>query len=198
MKFSKKPLALFLACTLCLALLTNCEKPDVIHNLSEVSFSLVNQDSIAVSFPQDFKGNYTIAAFIYTHCPDVCRITTSNMVRISKNLKNKANVQFVEVTFDPERDTPAVLNDYMQLYSLDESKFTMLTGNPIEVDALLDSLDIKTAISYTDTSENGKVNYYFNHTDRIIIIDKKGRVRFQYPGSLVPPENVIEDLNSIR
>ncbi len=181
-----------------LLVFTSCDQPPVIHNLSDASFHLVNQDSAAVNFPQDFKGNYVVAAFIYTHCPDICRITTANMSRINSMLNNKTNVHFVEITFDPERDTPSVLKSYMKTYGLDEEMFTMLTGKPAVVDSLLNKLNIKTAISYTDTSKTGKARYYFNHTDRILIIDKKGRVRFQYPGSLVPPENVIEDLNKLR
>lgn len=198
MTFFKKSIFPVAAAFAILIALTGCEQPKVINDLSEASFNLINQDSAGVTFPQDFKGSYVVAAFIYTHCPDVCRITTANMSNISRQLQNAANVRFVEITFDPKRDTPSDLKNYMQLYGLNEEKFTMLTGKPSEVNALLDSLNIKTAISYTDTLKNGDIQYYFNHTDRILIIDKKGRVRFQYPGSLVPPENVIEDLNKLR
>src|SRR5699024_9226069 len=167
-------------------------------DLGDSSFSLVNQDSSNVEFPDDFAGDYVVAAFIYTNCPVICRITTGNMKRINKDLKNNDNVRFVEITFDPKRDTPSVLKDYMKLYKLDEAKFSMLTGRPAEVDSLLDRLNIQAAVSYRDTTKSGEVEYYLNHTDRIMVMDKKGRVRFQYPGSLVPPENVIEDLNKLR
>lgn len=195
---SKKSFFSLLTGGVFLLLLAQCSSPKVVHDLSEASFTLVNQDSAAVNFPQDFKGEYVVAAFIYTHCPDVCRITTSNMKRISQKLKDAPKVNFVEITFDPKRDTPAVLRDYMTLYELEEPTFTMLTGDTSEVNALLKKLNIKTAVSYRDTTKSGKVKYYFKHTDRIIVMDKKGRVRYQYPGSLVPPKNVVEDLNKLR
>lgn len=198
MKNSKKYFLFIGALFLSAIFLVQCKQPEVINDLSGSSFSLFNQDSSAVKFPQDFEGKYVIAAFIYTNCPDVCRIITANMKRISTQLKDSKNVHFVEITFDPKRDTPSVLKDYMKLFKLDDSKFTMLTGRPAEVDSLLSQLKIKAAVSYTDTTKSGEVKYYLNHTDRIIVMDTQGRVRFKYPGSLVPPENIIEDLNKIR
>jgi len=192
--------SLFSIVTSCLlfALVTACSSPEVIHDLSDASFSVINQDSAAVNFPQDFKGDYVIAAFIYTHCPDICRITTANMKNISKQLEDTTNVEFVEITFDPKRDTPSALKKYMQTYKLNPTQFTMLTGEPVVIDSLMSQVGIQAAVSYVDTTQSGDVQYTMNHTDRILIMDPQGRVRFQYPGSMVPPKNVIEDLNKLR
>lgn len=198
MDFTKKSFLSIIVCTFSFVFVIQCKQPKIIHDLSDASYILVNQDSVQINFPKAFEGKYVIAAFIYTHCPDVCRIITANLKRISTKLKDSQNVAFVEITFDPKRDTPSVLKNYMRLYSLEKGKFTMLTGQPALVDSLLNRFGIKAAVSYTDTTKSGKLKYYYNHTDRIIIMDKKGRVRFQYPGSLVPPENVIEDLNKLR
>src|SRR5699024_1633091 len=152
----------------------------------------------AVNFPQDFKGDYVIAAFISTHCPDICRITTATMKNISKQLEDTTNVEFVEITSDPKRDTPSVIKKYMQTYKLNTTQFTMLTGEPVVIDSWMSQVGIQAAVSYIDTTQSGDVQYTMNHTDRILIMDPQGRVRFQYPGSMVPPKNVIEDLNKLR
>jgi protein SCO1/2 len=179
-------------------IVSRCDRPEVIHDLSDKKFTLLNQDSTTINFPSDFKDDYLVVAFIYTYCPDICNITTANMKNISNQLETTSDVQFVEITFDPKRDTPSVLNEYMQTFKLDEQRFTMLTGDSESVNSVLNAMDIEAAISYRDTTASGKISYTMNHTDRIMVMDTQGRVRFEYPGSRVPPEHVIEDLNKIR
>lgn len=183
---------------LSILILSGCKRPAIIHDLSHDDFQLVNQDSSTVNFPSAFEGKYLIIGFIYTHCPDICPITTANMTNIKNQLKNPSNVHFVGISFDPMRDTPSALNEYMQTFKLDENKFTMLTGDSTTVDSLLNAMDIDAEISYVDTSSAGERSYRMNHTDRISVMDPQGRVRFEYPGSRVPPEYVIEDLNKLR
>jgi protein SCO1/2 len=178
---------------------TGCsDSTEVIHNLSDKSYELVNQDSAAVSFPSDFEGEYLVVGFIYTHCPDICNITTANLQNISKQLEDTSDVHYVAITFDPERDTPSVLKKYMQNFKLDEKDFTMLTGDSDTIDNVMAGMDIQAQVSFTKTKNNGDRIYMMNHTDRISVIDPESRVRFEYPGSKVPPENVIEDLNKLR
>ena len=190
---------LFIITLLIATVLTGCgDSPPVIHDLSNQNFELVNQDSATVNFPSDYDGKYLVVAFIYTHCPDICRVTTANMKNAYKQLDDTSDVQFVEITFDPKRDTPSVLKNYMQKYKLDENKFSMLTGDSASVDTLLSAMDVDTKISFRQTNDDGNKEYFMNHTDRIAVMDPQGRVRFEYPGSKVPVEHIVEDLNKIR
>lgn len=189
---------LLLVCTL-VTFIADCgNSPEVIHDLSNANFQLVNQDSSTVNFPSKFEGKYVVAGFIYTHCPDICNITTANLKNIADKMEDTTNVKFLAITFDPKRDTPSVLNSYMQTFNLDENQFSMFTGDSTSVDSVLNALDIDAKISYVETNENGERTYRMNHTDRISVMDPQGRVRFEYPGSRVPPEHVIEDLNKLR
>jgi len=172
--------------------------PKVIHDLSDTNYNLVDQDSAAVNFPANFEGKYVVMAFIYTHCPDICNITTANLKNMSNQFEDKSDVHFLAITFDPERDTPSVLNDYMQTFTLDAQYFTMLTGTPTEIDSVLSRLDIEAKKSFTKTNAQGEKTYFMNHTDRVSVMDPQGRVRFEYPGSRVPPEHVVEDVNKLR
>lgn len=179
--------------------LTGCsDSAPVIHDLSDKNFKLMNEDSAAINFPDDFENNYVVVGFIYTHCPDICPVTTANMKNAFNMLDDTSDVHFVEITFDPRRDSPSVLKKYKQNFRLPENQFTMLTGEPSTVDSLLGDMGIEAGISYRDTTKSGTVNYFMMHTDRISIMDKQGRVRFEYPGSKVPPEHIVEDLNKIR
>ena len=192
MSFSK---ALLL--TITSALILSCNSPEVIHDLSNDSFSMLDQDSTSVQFPVDFKGNILVVGFIYTHCPDVCPVITAKLSNINKQLENNKDVHFAEITFDPARDTPSVLKKYMQSFKLDSTKFTMLTGDSVTVDSALEKMDILAKIAYAKTDNEGEQNYLMNHTNRILVMDREGRVRFEYPGSAVPEKHVIEDINRL-
>lgn len=174
------------------------QKAEVINDLSKASFEVVNQDSMAVNFPQDFRGKYTVVGFIYTHCPDVCPIISAKLGNVNRQLDDNSNVQFVEITFDPKRDTPSVLKKYMQNFKLDEQKFTALTGDSATIDTLLSSMNILANIAYSRTTQSGEKTYYMNHTNRILVMDKQARVRYEYPGSAVKEEHIIDDLNKLR
>lgn len=183
--------------TITSALILSCNSPEVINDLSNESFSLVNQDSSSVQFPKDFKGDILVVGFIYTHCPDVCPVITAKLSNINNQLENSESVHFAEITFDPARDTPSVLKKYMRSFNLDSTKFTMLTGDSVSVDSALNSMDILAKISYRKTENPEDQNYLMNHTNRILVMDREGRVRFEYPGSAVPEKNVIEDINKL-
>lgn len=180
-------------------LFASCQRgPEVINDLSNTSFEVVNQDSNTVNFPQDYKGKYTIVGFIYTHCPDICPVISAKLSNINKKLEDNSDVQFVEITFDPKRDTPSVLKKYMQQFKHDKPHFTAITGDSATIDTLLSSMDIIAKIAADDDTQNKDGNYLINHTNRILIMDKQGRVRYEYPGSVVNEEHVIDDLNTLR
>lgn len=172
--------------------------PDVIDDLSDTSFELLNQDSTAVTFPDDFEGEFVVMGFIYTNCPDICSLITQNLVRIQKDMNYPDDVHFIAATFDPERDTPSTLKKYGEAFRVDEN-FTFLTGDSTEVFALMDSLRVRSQISMTDTTDDGRELYFINHSDKIMVLDKQSRVVFEYGGSQpMIPSLVKEDLNKIR
>jgi protein SCO1/2 len=195
----KLPLFALIAITV---IMTGCSNvgssPPVINDLSNASYQLVNQDSTQVNFTKDLKGKYTVLTFVYTHCPYMCRLITANMVSIQRKLGNTPNVQFVEITFDPKRDTPSELRKYMHRYRVDTRNFTMFTGDSTTIDSVMKAADIKYFVNKRDTTKGGKPQYFFKHTNRIEVLDKKARVRFQYPGSAVSADTVIQDLNKLR
>lgn len=175
-------------------LITGCDSPDVLDDLGDRSWKLVDQDSTAVTFPDDFKGDILVTAYIYTNCPGVCPAITANMKKISSRLPDKRGVHFVGITFDPMRDRPSVLRAYMNKFDLPKDRFTFLTGDSATVYSLLDRIGIRTEIQQ-DTTAGG---YRFNHTNQMSLIDQQGRIRREYGGSMVPPEQLIEDINKLK
>ncbi|MBT2443505.1 SCO family protein [Streptomyces sp. ISL-36] len=75
------------------------------------------------------KGKPTLIYFGYTHCPDVCPLTMSNIAIAKKQLPkaDQNKLQVVFVTTDPERDTSAELAKWLP--AAGDPSFTGLTGD---------------------------------------------------------------------
>ncbi|MGB8954478.1 MAG: SCO family protein, partial [Tumebacillaceae bacterium] len=105
------------------------------------TYTLENLDGKKVT-SDDFKGKVRLVEFMYTNCPDICPMTTANMVQLQKMLKEEdmfgKDVQFVSVTFDPKRDTPDVLKAYQETMGIDSSGWTFLRGDEQEVAKLME------------------------------------------------------------
>lgn len=176
--------------------LTSCG-PETIIDLENKSFTLLDTDSTEVQFPDDYEGKTTVISFIYTHCPDVCPAITANMKNIQAELDDTTDIHFVELSFDPERDTPSALAKYKKLYDLND-QFSLLTGSSSEVDSLLNRLNIVAEKTQIDSLQQDSSDYYMNHSNTIYLMDKQGRIRMEYPANVVPPEHVYEDIQKIR
>jgi protein SCO1/2 len=97
-------------------------------------FSLTNQDGRRVT-DRDFAGKYRIIYFGFTHCPDVCptdlAIIGQALRRFEKSDPERAaRVAPVFVSVDPERDSPAVLKEYVAAF---HPRLTGLTGTQRQV-----------------------------------------------------------------
>lgn len=168
-------------------------------SIGDNSYSLVNQDSNKVVFPNDFKGKIVVMSFIYTNCPDICPLTTHNMQNIQADVKEDGlkNVQFLELSFDPDRDIPSVLKNYGDIRSVDYSNFEFLTGNKSVIDTLIRHMNVYAIPGDTTVTASGDKVYFFTHTDRITLLDQNGKIRSEYKGSSVNPDVVIADIKKL-
>jgi protein SCO1/2 len=171
--------------------------PKVIDDLSDKSFEVLNQNGETVIFPNDYEGKYVIVGFIYTNCPDICPLVTQNLIKVQKEFNYADDIQFLGITFDPKRDTPEVLKNYKGLFNLDKN-FDFLTADSTTISELMDSVRVRSQVSFTQVREDDKEVYFMNHSDKIMVLDKKGRVIFEYGGSMTPVNYIVEDLESVR
>ena len=77
----------------------------------------------------DFRGRYMLVYFGYTHCPDACPTTLNDIATAFDKLppSDRARLVPIFITVDPERDTPAVMGDYVRAFG---PEFVGLTGKP--------------------------------------------------------------------
>jgi protein SCO1/2 len=182
-------------------LLISCkEKLPLDKDLTKKSYNLINQEGEEVLFPEIIKGQITVMGFIYTHCPDICPMTTHNMYLTEKRLKEEGieEVKFVALSFDPERDSPEVLQKFAEVRELDFKSWTLLTGEISTVNDLLKRFDVKAIKTDETIDEEGNAEYSMMHTDRISLIDATGRLQKNYKGSTLNIEELINDIKSLK
>lgn len=177
--------------------LTSCyEHFPLDQDITRTQNTFLNQDSVKVEFPNIIKNKITLMAMIYTHCPDICPMTTHNMSlieqRLPDNLKNQ--VKFVVISFDPNRDTPGVLKKFAEIRDLSFDKWTFLSGDAKNTEEVMLKFGIKAIPADSTYDENGELSYNVIHTDRISLIDQNGRLRANYKGSIADLNMVLEDI----
>ena len=178
--------------------LIGCQQPNVIDDLSDASYPLLDTDSTAVAFPEDVEGDVIVLGYIYTHCPDVCPMTTANMKQVREQLGAPDDVQFVTVTFDPLRDTPSVMQRYSETWDAADTDWLFLTGDTTTVNAMMRRVGVRHQITDTTTTSDGEQIFFISHSDLVTLIDEEGRIRQHYSGSRTPPEILVEDINKLR
>jgi protein SCO1/2 len=130
-------------------------------------FQLVDQDGKTVS-DADMKGRPFLVFFGYTHCPDVCPTTLFEMSQMLRALGPDAGrIGALFITVDPERDTPAVLKDYLASF---DPHLRGLTGDPAAVDAALKAYRV-----YAKKVPLKDSDYTMDHTAVVYLMDKNGR-----------------------
>lgn len=136
------------------------------------NFSLTAQDGKAFS-RSDFLDKWSFVFFGFTQCPDVCPTTmqtlkhTKALLATDPSFNNLGQIVFVSV--DPERDTLAILNQYLNYFDED---FIGITGAKDKLTDLTKPLGILFA-KIDDGSDN---SYTMDHSASILLIDPQGRV----------------------
>ena len=90
---------------------------DVKGHLPDLKFSLPGAGGKTVS-SDDLKGKTVLLFFGYASCPDICPTTMAQLTAVLQNLGDKArDVRIVFVSVDPHRDTPDILQAYVDAFN---------------------------------------------------------------------------------
>lgn len=145
--------------------------------------TLMTQENAPYRFG-DEKETLKLVEFIYTHCPDVCPTTTQKMKLLKQDLEAEGvygeNVQFLTVTIDPYRDTPEVMQKYMEAFEIeDDGSWIMLTGDPDKVKE--EQLVIKELADTFQFQYRDPGNGFFVHTTFTYLIDENNNYIKKFP-----------------
>jgi protein SCO1/2 len=156
-------------------------------------FTLTDQDGKTVK-DSDFAGKYRILYFGYSYCPDVCPIDlqkiAAGFARFEKQQPERAKqIQPIFITIDPERDTPAVLKQYVSAF---HPRLIGLTGTPAQIKAVADAY----LVMYKAQKPAGPdpKAYLVDHSRQAYLMGKQGE-----PIALLPydesPEAIAAEID---
>lgn len=149
-------------------------------------FELVDQDGVTVR-DEDLRGRFQLVFFGFTACPDICPTTLTNITAVLEELGPDAEgLVPLLITVDPERDTPAVLQEYLTAF---DPRIRGLTGSPEQVAAALKSFRVYAA---RRDLEGG--DYTMDHSTFIYLMDPDGAYRMHASAS----RSVEELVDGIR
>ena len=140
-------------------------------------FTLQQSDGTALS-AQELQGRWTIVFFGFTHCPDVCPTTLSELAQVQKlwaGLDPSVRPQVLFVSVDPERDTPEKTGEYAAYFHPDTLAATL--PEPA-LQAFANSL----GMVYMKVATEGG-DYTMDHSTPLVLLDPRGR----QAGLLRPP-----------
>lgn len=125
---------------------------------------LTTHEGKKVRFYDDLvKDKIVIINFMYATCEGICPAITANLLRVQKLLGDRVgrDIFMYSITLTPEKDTPAALKHYVQMYKI-KPGWTYLTGKPADIESLRLKLGFSTSNKELDkdkTNHIGMVKY---------------------------------------
>ncbi|MBL8200947.1 MAG: SCO family protein [Chromatiales bacterium] len=118
------------------------------------------------------QGRPVLVFFGFTNCPVACPAAMGRLLAASRSADPAVReARVVMISTDGERDTPAVMKQYLARLSPD---FIGLTGPPKEVGRIAAQFS---AVFFRGRAADESGNYLVEHTTQIYLLDRAGRLR---------------------
>ena len=128
-------------------------------------FQLTQKNGAAFGL-EDMKNRIWVANFMFTSCPNECPAMNFKMSLLQDSLG--ADTGLLSFSVDPEKDTPAVLEEYAKKFKAREGVWYFLTGPKTSIAPILEDCHFAKA-------ENPLL-----HGLRLVLFDGGGRIRGYY------------------
>ena len=137
----------------------------------------------------DYRGKAVAVFFGYTQCPDVCPTTLAALAEATRSLGADADkMQVVFITVDPDRDTAALLAQYVPAF---DPRFVGLRGDA----AATERVAREFKVIYQKVPGTTPDRYTMDHSAGIFLFDRAGRLRV-YESS-ADPAVLAHDLRTL-
>jgi protein SCO1/2 len=137
----------------------------------------------------DFKGKVVTIFFGYTQCPDVCPTALAGMSEVMRQLGPDGDkVQVIFITVDPERDTPALLAEYVPVF---DKRFLGLYGTPDKIAEVAKDFRV-----FYRKSGDLTGHYTIDHSAGTYVFDPQGRLRL-YVKHAEEPAVIAADIKAL-
>jgi protein SCO1/2 len=173
-------LMLMLACVCVFSLGAAAKAETTLHNvrgfLPDLRFTL--QGAGGKTIDQDnFKGKTVLVFFGFASCPDVCPTTMAQLAQVMEQLGSDADkVRILFISVDPHRDTPDMLQAYVDAFG---SNAIGLTGTEKQIADV--ARRYRVAYQIEKPKSGDTENYEVAHSRGVYFFDAKGRARLLAP-----------------
>jgi protein SCO1 len=133
------------------------------------------------------RGRWSLVTFLYTNCPDVCPLITSNLNTALRTLGPHGNVSVLAVSVDPKGDTPAAVRAYERRMHL-EPAFHYLIGTRVQLRRVWAAWHVLALSTRPDLVD---------HVAYTALVDPSGKQRVLYD-SQVRARQVLHDLRLLH
>ena len=158
----------------------NNQGEEIDHTVSQ--FEFINQNNEKVT-QEKFKNKVYIADFFFTSCKTICPKMTDQLTRVQKELRGE-DYFILSHTVNPTYDTSSVLLDYSKRMNADLYNWDFVTGDAQKIYKQAASYQV---IALKDTT----VPIPFVHSEYLVLVDKKSRVRGLYDGTNIQEVNQL-------
>lgn len=138
--------------------------------LPDLKFSLQGAGGVTMT-EKDFAGKVVLLFFGYANCPDICPTTMAQLAQVRQALGPQADqVRILFVSVDPHRDTPDILQNYVDHF---DKHAIGLTGD----ESTIADLARRYRVAYQIERPKGDPDapYEVAHSRGIYCFDQKGR-----------------------
>lgn len=146
------------------------------------AFHLIDQENKQFGLEQ-LAGGWTFVFFGYTHCPDICPATLSQLTLLNHSIQEKDAAEilpkFLFVSVDPARDKVNVLHDYINYF---DDSFMAATGDMSDIKAFEKQFSVTHRYGEPDANKN----YTVTHNAGIFLVDPEARIVAKF----MPPISV--------
>ena len=141
-----------------------------------LDFELINHLGDSVSL-EDVAGDILVVDFFFSRCATICPLMTQNLKRVHDRLDPQMPVRILSHSVTPQADSVSVLSRYAEKHGANPALWWFLTGEKTEVYRLARQ-------SYFSCLDEGDGGFQdFVHTENIVLVDAKGRLRGFYDGT---------------
>jgi protein SCO1 len=157
-------------------------------------FTLTDQDGMPFML-SSLRGKAVLVFFGYTSCPDACPTTMSKLASVYRALgPDAARVQTVYISVDTQRDTPAVLKEYLTNFKSVDA--IGLTGTVKDIDKVTALFNAIYKITPLPDATGSDETYTVGHTTAVYALDPDGRTRriFSYEATVAEMTEGIREI----
>ena len=157
----------------------------------EVDIALQRQDGADVKF-SDLDGKVTLLSHVFTRCPYQCPGICAALNEIRKENEGEADLMLASFTMDPEHDTPEVLKEFGEKFSLGADNWWFLTGQPEELTNFMAD-ELRFGQQLKPEADRTVPDDIYNHDWKVALMDRDRTIREWYDFS---KEEEIEKLKA--